>query len=142
MTVRPAAWLNRPGATEWEIATFNSGGTAPVGRWTTPLGAANLVYEVVGLSSGLRILGMDGSVAASNAGDTFGIGSGDFAATPIFAADSTEKNYSAQLRLRDLTGTFGDSGVFEYRFRSVPEPATMVALGLGVIALLRRRRKA
>ena len=138
-TFRPTSWLDRSGAELWETTTFRSS----AGCWTGSLGKANLALEVIGLTSGLRILNSDGTVAASTTGDLFGLGSGDFATTPIFAVDQTAVGaYTAQFRLRDLNGNFGDSGVFEYRFQAqpVPEPASFAALGVGALALLRRRR--
>ncbi len=139
-TLRPTSWLNRPGAALWETTTFGSSG----GRWAGSLGNANLSLEVVGLTSGLSILAADGSVLADSAGDALALGSGDFAVTPIFAVGAAASgSYVARMRLRDLSGTFGDSGVFEYRFNAspVPEPASMVALGLGAATMLRRRKK-
>ena len=138
-TFRPTSWLDRSGAELWETTTFSSS----AGRWTGSLGSANLALEVMGLTPGLSILNLDGTVAANSTGDLFGLGSGDFATTPIFAVDqSAVGTYTAQLRLRDLNGNFGDSGVFEYRFQAqaVPEPASFAALGLGTFAIFRRRR--
>ena len=138
-TFRPVSWLDRDGAQPWEKAAYGSS----AGRWTGSLGKANLALEVMGLTSGLRILNSDGTVAASTTGDLFGLGSGDFATTPIFAVNQSAVGaYTAQLRLRDLNGNFGDSGVFEYRFQAqpVPEPATLAALGIGALDLLRRRK--
>lgn len=149
LTVRPVSWLNRPGAAAWETATFNSGGTTPVGRWTGSLGASSLALEIVGLTSGLSLLNPNGSVAADAAGQSLALGSGDFATSLIFGVDGAApvgSAYTAQFRLRDLSGAFGDSGVFEYRLQTapapVPEPATLAVVGLGAFGLLRRRKRA
>lgn len=44
----------------------------------------------------------------------------------------------------DVRVTFGTqpAGVWNFKTEAVPEPATMAALGMGALALLRRRRKA
>ena len=138
-TLRPVSWLDRDGAESWEKTTYESS----AGRWKGSLGSANLALEVVDLTPGLSILNLDGTVAANTTGALFGLGSGDFATTPIFGVDrSAAGAYTAQLRLRDLNGNFGDSGVFEYRFQAqpVPEPASLAALGVGALAFFRRRR--
>jgi hypothetical protein len=118
LTLRPVAWLNRPKAKEWESLIFKSGP-----RWTGPLNKAKVALEVVSLTSGLVVLKKDGSVLASSPGAQIEVGTGDFAFTPILGVKKGAKAgpYTAQFRLRDLSGGLKESGVFELRFE-VPSP--------------------
>lgn len=60
----------------------------------------------------------------------------------VFGGDGIDGSWT--LRISDHAG--GDTGTvgswsFDADYRAVPEPATMAVLGMGVAALLRRRRK-
>lgn len=118
LTLRPVAWLNRPNAKEWESVIYKGGP-----RWTGELKSAKVALEVVSLTSGLVLLKKDGSVLASAPGKQLEVGSGDFAFTPLLGVKKGAKPgpYTAQFRLRDLSGTLKESGVFELRFE-VPAP--------------------
>ncbi|WP_165248701.1 all3515 family Zur-repressed PEP-CTERM protein [Paludisphaera soli] len=123
-----------------ETILLNSSG----GRWNGSIAQADLVIELVGATAGLSILDASGH-SLFGAGSTLALGLGvaslDFA--PIFAA-AAPGDYVASFRLRDLSGTFGDSGVFEYRFNAaVPEPGSLALSAIGglvVSALALRNR--
>jgi hypothetical protein len=129
-----------------ESILFNSGG----GRWTTSLGDADLVIELVSATAGLSILDASGnSIFGGGSTYALGLGGADLNFAPIFAA-AAAGDYVASFRLRDLTGGFGDSGVFEYRFQApVPEPASLVMSAIGGLVVsfmslrnrLRNRRR-
>lgn len=53
-------------------------------------------------------------------------------------ADGTE--FIARFKLVDETGTFEESGEFEYRFMAVPEPSSALLGALGALLLFRRKR--
>lgn len=62
---------------------------------------------------------------------------------PFSVFDGTDPNGTWTLSISDWAG--GDTGVsrsWSFNTTPVPEPASMVALGLGALMLLRRRRKA
>ena len=139
MTYRPVSWLNRPGATTAQVATFNTSG----GRYTGSVATTRVGLKIESLSSGLEA--WLGGVQYST-GQVIELGMGDFATTPVFAASTSVGEgvaLNASVRLVDLDnlGSSINSGTTEFRFATVPEPASMAAIGVGMIGLLRRRNK-
>lgn len=114
LTFRPVAWLNRSGAKEWETATYKSGP-----KFTGSLDKAKIALEVVSLSEGLVVLNSKGSVVADSAGDRIEVGTKNFAFKPIIGIKkgASAGPYTAEFRLRDLSGTFKESGSFQVRFQ-------------------------
>lgn len=90
----------------------------------------------------------DRSLTTNNVVFTFGnLGTSGGSATETFttSADFTGLNLSHIQVFSDWGSSSAVSGtafIDDVQFQAVPEPATMTALGLGVAALLRRRKKA
>ena len=118
------------------------------GRWSASIAGADVHLELVSLSAGLHVGDSANFDLVSGAGDEIHLGD-DFAFTPVFWTDAsaTAGLYTAQFKLTDESGTFGESGVFEYRFEvaasAIPEPASAAALaGLAILGLAATRRRA
>jgi hypothetical protein len=126
---------------------FNSGGTAPVGRWTNYNTGSLLALELLSITPGLNIGVATNFNVLINPGDLFTLGAGDsFVFEPHFWTDAASPigTYSAEFRLKDLNGFKGDSGTFAFDFAVVPEPSTWALLSLGTVGFgllgWRRRR--
>lgn len=112
-------------------------------RWSGSIAGADVHLVLVSLSSGLHIgSGSSFDIGLVNPGDEFHLGE-DIEFSPVFwmEEDAAPGTYTASFRLVDESGTFADSGTFEFRFNAVPEPSAAV-LSLGALALgaMRRRR--
>lgn len=120
-----------------ESVLFNSSG----GRWNGPLTGADVHLELVSLTSGLNVGNTTTLNLFLNPGDNLHLDE-SFSFTPLFWTDANAAPgvYTAQFKLTDESGTFGDSGAFEYRFNVVPEPSSALFGAFGALALLRRRR--
>jgi hypothetical protein len=122
-----------------EEILFNSSS----GRWSGLITGADVHMVLVSATPGLNF----GTPSNPNA-DVFGNLEGEHLADDIDFTwvpwvDSSTANgteFIAQFKLVDEEGSFGDSGVFEFRFMSVPEPSTALLGAIGALALLRRRR--
>lgn len=118
------------------------------GRWSSTIVGADVHLELVSLSPGLNVGDASGFHLVSGVGDEIHLGD-SFSFTPVFWTDSTAAfgTYVAQFKLTDESGTFLDSGVFEYRFQldatsAIPEPSSFAALaGLATLALAATRRR-
>jgi hypothetical protein len=130
-----------------EAILFNSSG----GRWAGLLDGTMLSLELLSVSSGLRVTDANGNDILVNPGDQWNLGEGNagFSFTPTFVAN-TLGPHSARFRILDRgTGNAGgpwlQSGEFEFRFNAVPEPSSVILLGLGLgavgLAAYRRRRR-
>jgi hypothetical protein len=117
------------------------------GRWSASIAGADVHLELVFLSAGLNV-GVGSNLNALDApGDEFHLGD-SFGFTPTFwtQLNAAPGTYVAQFKLIDESGTFGDSGTFEYRFEvaAIPEPSSAAALaGFAILGLaLTHRRRA
>ncbi len=121
--------------------TFNSSG----GRWTTLFDAADIHLQLVSATAGLHIA-IANQLSALVAGGDVHLGAGNefFSLLPTFwvdAAAAIGSRYSAEFRLLDRSGTFGDSGRFFVDFQVVPTPGSTALLLLGGALLLLGRRR-
>lgn len=120
-----------------EDVLFNSS----TGRWNGALTGADVHLQLVSLSAGLNVGSATTLNLFVNPGDELHLDE-SFSFTPLFwtNADAAPGLYTAQFKLTDESGTFGDSGTFEFRFNVVPEPSSALLGAFGALALLRRRR--
>jgi hypothetical protein len=112
------------------------------GRWTGALTGADVHLKLVSLSAGLHVGDSTTLNLFSNPGDDLHL-EDSFSFTPVFwmDANAANGNYTASFKLTDESGTFGDSGTFEYRFQVIPEPSSIAVLSLAGIAFGFRRNR-
>ena len=109
---------------------FNSS----AGRWTGALTGADVHLVLEYLTPGLNVGSLDATnIGLNNPEDDYHIGDGLFSFTPVLwtEAHAAPGTYVAQFRLSDESGTFLDSGTFEFRVQ-VPEPVEPVSYYVGV----------
>ncbi|HEV7300826.1 MAG TPA: all3515 family Zur-repressed PEP-CTERM protein [Tepidisphaeraceae bacterium] len=117
------------------------------GRWNDSLDGADIHLELISATPGLSIA-IGGNMNALTAGSDVHLGDGDefFQVLPTFWVDDSAapgSTYSAEFRLTDGSGTFGDSGRFfmDFQVAAVPEPGALGLLGACGLAALKRRRR-
>lgn len=113
------------------------------GRWNGSLAGADVHLVLVSMTPGLNI-GSEMSLLSGlvNPGDEFHLGE-DIDFSPIFWVDGNAAGgiYTADFKLVDESGQFGDSGNFQFRFNVVPEPSSaLLSITAAAFALLRRKR--
>jgi hypothetical protein len=116
---------------------FDSSG----GRWNGEFDGAHIHLELLYSSPGLHMSAGGGPTSIDDAHVFDGDEMGSF--TPVFWTDDDAEpgNYTAKMRLVDKFGTVADSGEFYMDFQVVPEPGSLVLMGLGCAAALGGRRR-
>lgn len=130
-----------PGSPEWYL--FNSSSQ----RWTGTFETADIHLVLLSTTPGLQV-GTAGDAQAFATAGAAGVHVGDgnalFSFTPVLWTndDAPVGVYSAEFKLVDASGTFGESGRFFIDARVVPEPAGWLLLA-GLIGgfLLRSRTR-
>lgn len=122
-----------------ESYMFNSS----AGRYTGGIAGSDIHLVLVSISNGLNIGSNTAfDIGLNNAGDEYHFGE-DVNFSPVFWTDENAAAglYTAQFKLVDEQGLFGDSGNFEFRFNAIPEPSSaLLAGGAMMLRLVRRRR--
>ncbi len=122
-----------------ENTLFNSS----AGRWTGPLTGADVHMVLTFATAGLNF-GTDSNPDSNPFAPADGAHLSDdidFKWVPWVAGSTApDSEFIARFKLVDETATFGDSGEFEFRFMSVPEPSSALLAGLGALFLIRRKR--
>lgn len=121
-------------SSQWELNTITDSSNVWLSR-TITIGAtsyggasgSNLYSQAAPSSFGALKALLNGNSATSIMG--FNIGAGSGISQPWIGASDT------------LTYQFGTGPVQSFNFEAVPEPASMAALGMGALALLRKRKK-
>lgn len=122
------------------------------GRYAGSLDGSHIHVELVSITDGLSVGVGTQPGAMTTAGDDWHVGDNEelFSFTPVFWTDAgaVPGTYSAEFRLTDLAGAFGDSGSFFFDVAvpaaPVPEPGTLVLIAAAGMALVvgRQRRTA
>lgn len=123
--------------------TYNSSS----GRWTTSFDSADIYLQLVSISDGLRVSDSAVPTQTIPVGGEWRLGSGAdaFQKLPVFWVDAEAAwgdRYSAEFRLLDQSGNFGNSGRFFVDLEVVPEPGSWALLlaSLGLMGAMAARR--
>lgn len=142
--IRSGAGVNNGGtivASGSIAATSISNGTLFNLDWRTyTLDVADFSLAAGNYHLGISLTGNGGGSGVAYAATTQGVnGIGG----PLNDGNALWDSTSFSASFEDVTTSFGSPHDFAYRVnaQAVPEPATMAALGLGALALIRRKRK-
>jgi hypothetical protein len=115
------------------------------GRWDDAFAAAVISLELISATPGLNISFSGMPTLDLTPGNRYPLGAGDelFSLSPIFWVSGLAPfgTYSAEFRLIDESGQFGDSGRYFIDVMTVPEPSTLGLTLLGAMAVARARRR-
>lgn len=131
----------------WGLGTITTTGVAAF-IYTFDYAANNLSFNLVdGQSMGLEVEWLVGGVA--NQSLALGLRDVDpnsvlagTSSTNLFYRDTDSNGSMTSLDRRTITGWTNSNAMIRLTATAVPEPATMAVLGLGVAALIRRRKNA
>lgn len=112
-------------------------------RWSGSLAGTAVGLRLVSVSPGLHVGTASAADIFTAPGEIYALGDGNtLEFTPVFWVDglATPGAYSAEFKLVDMAGPLLESGTFNFDFRVVPEPASMLLMTGGALTLVRRRR--
>ncbi len=131
------------GKLDTNVALENTLFNSSAQRWTGAITGADVHMVLTFATSGLNF-GTDANPNAALFSDPDGqhlADDIDFKWVPwVDASAAPDTEYIARFKLVDEEGIFGESGEFEYRFMTVPEPGSALLTGLGALLLMRRKR--
>lgn len=124
--------------TEWGLATANGGGPASY----MPLDFGSDISLAAGQSIGVAIFHVGGSGLATGDGALgYRNGASIFDNGALKFTTGTVKGYGSPNDPFATHSIGGRTWAGQFEYAAVPEPATLAALGLGIAAVIRRRRR-
>lgn len=147
-TATTAVYLNSLGTLDFYVQVSNGAGSDPIHRislfnfagYTTDVGYRTDAYSPFSIAGTLAPSEANRNLAGSVVGF-------DFDPDPVNGFNSGVTSYTMVVRTNATEYTTGNVAIIDgisanaAGFAPVPEPASMAVLGIGALALLRRRRR-
>lgn len=117
------------------------------GIYKYPIAGTTVSMELTAITPGLSVHDASGATLLSTAGARVTLGpTADWALSPVFAVDAgtpAGSKFSATFILKDAGATpkYGDSAPFSFDFVVVPEPQSLLLVGLAATGLAALRRR-